>query len=180
MSDISKKIANLNIVKKIKNIKHIEFIILGIFICVIVLIFLSTTSFKASSKTSESIDYSTFLENKLEKVLSNINGAGDVSVMVTVDSSAELIIATSKEEKTTSSSSSNSESSNTTTVETPILITENGVTSPLVLQEIMPDVLGVIVVAQGANDAKIRLELLKAVQSVLNIEISCIEIFVHK
>ena len=180
MSEISKKISNLNIVKKIKNIKHIEYILLGIFVCVLVLTLLSSNIFKKTSTTTTTIDYSQQIESKLEKVLSNIEGAGDVSVMVTVESSPQLVIATSKEEKTTSNNSTNSNSNNITVVETPVIVTKNGVSSPLVLQEIQPKITGVIVVAQGANDAKVRLELLKAVQSVLNIEISCIEIFIHK
>ena len=141
---------------------------------------LSSNIFKKTSTTTTTIDYSQQIESKLEKVLSNIEGAGDVSVMVTVESSPQLVIATSKEEKTTSNNSTNSNSNNITVVETPVIVTKNGVSSPLVLQEIQPKITGVIVVAQGANDAKVRLELLKAVQSVLNIEISCIEIFIHK
>ncbi len=180
MSEISKKISNLSIVKKIKNLKHIEYIVLAVFICILILILLSTNIFKRESSASLNTDYSNLIETKLEKVLSNIDGAGDVSVMVTVESSPQLIIATSKEEKTTSNSSNTSNSNNTTVVETPIIVSKNGVSSPLILQEIQPKITGVIVVAQGANDAKVRLELLKAVQSVLNIEISCIEIFVHK
>ena len=180
MSDISKKISNLSIVKKIKNIKHIEYIVLAVFICILALILLSSNIFKKTATTTNNSDYSQMIESKLEKVLSNIDGAGQVSVMVTVESSPQLVIATSKEEKTTSNSSNTSNSNNKTVVETPIIVNKNGVSTPLILQEIQPKITGVIVVAQGANDAKVRLELLKAVQSVLNIEISCIEIFIHK
>lgn len=48
---------------------------------------------------------------------------------------------------------------------------------PVILKEIEPKVKGVVVVAQGANDARVKLELYKAVMTLLGVESSDIEIF---
>ncbi len=180
IKQLSQKLAESKFVKKLRGIKHIEIIILVVFIGVILLICFSSNIFSNSSSSTVSVSYATQIEERLEKVLSQIDGAGNVNVMVMVESSSTLVIATSKEEKTNSSTTSSSSSENTTVVETPIVITKNGTSSPLVLQEIMPEVKGVVVVASGANNVKVKLELLKAVQSALNLDISCIEIFVGK
>jgi len=46
------------------------------------------------------------------------------------------------------------------------------------LTEILPKVKGVIVIAQGANDIRVKLDILKAVQALLGVSSSQVEIFV--
>ena len=102
--------------------------------------------------------------------------------MITFNGATELVLATQKDEKTSKSTNSStsgaSNSTETTTVSTePILITENGSTNPIVLMEILPEIKGVIVVAQGADNVKVKLDLLKAVQALLTVDSNQIEIF---
>jgi len=93
-------------------------------------------------------------------VLSAIDGAGDVKCMITLNGEVERVVAYSNDEKKSSSS-------NTSTVsKEPILITVNGKTEPLVLYEIMPSIKGIVIVASGADNIKVKLSLLKAVQAL--------------
>ena len=168
--------------KKLKKIKGIEYIIIGL-VCVLVLIvyFISSnakdnvTSSNTGQVTSASL-YAQELESKLCNVLSQIDGAGKVSAMVTLESGGEIVVATSTEERiNTSSSTSNSTQSNTK-VESPVIVNN----SPLVVMEYLPKIKGVIIVAEGASNVKVKLELLKAVQTLIDIDYSHIEILAGK
>ena len=60
-------------------------------------------------------------------------------------------------------------------IKTPVLVTENGKTNPLILKTIMPEVDKIIVVASGAKNTNVKLEILRAVQAIYSI--SNIQIF---
>ena len=67
---------------------------------------------------------------------------------------------------------------NITVVENPIIVTQNGSSKPLILMEILPKVQGVIVVARGAGDVRVRLDLLNAIRALLEVNSENIQIFV--
>jgi len=171
--------------KNIKNIKNFEMIIAVILGAVILLIYFGNfSSSDSGSKTMNeymsSMEYATFLEKKLGSTLSAISGAGKVEVMITLESGPELVIATSTDKKTTTTESSGNKTESITVVENPIIVTQNGSSKPLVLMEILPKVKGVIIVSQGANNVKVKLDLLNAVQALLSITPSNIQIFSSK
>ena len=140
---------------------------------VALILFLKMSGTKSTTKTTKtssiqyqtSLDYSKQLETKLESVLSQIKGAGNVKVMITLDGSPELVYAMDSNEKV----SNNTGGSTTTSSSTPILVQTNGTTSPLILTEVLPKVKGVIVVSSGANDISIKLDILNSVSTLLDI-----------
>lgn len=165
---------------KLTKIKGFEWIVVGIATAIVLLIYFSSSSlFQSGSSTdntttiSSASEYANEIESKLSKVLSSVRGAGTVSVMVSLETSTEIVVANSKEERTNNSSGSSS-SSSTTIIETPVLIGDE----PLILMEILPKIKGVIVVAQGADNIQVRLNLLQAVQALLEVDANSIEIFV--
>jgi len=173
---------------KLKSVKHIEIIIVCIMGGLICLIWFADFGGSSSAGSSTQMSYSAMsaskyakeLEEKLAKVLGAINGAGMVNCMVALESSSELVIANSTEERNNSSVTGGNKTESITVVETPIIIDYNGSKMPLVLQEIMPKVKGVIVVASGAGDVRVRLEMLKAIQALFDIPSGSVEIFVGK
>ena len=58
-----------------------------------------------------------------------------------------------------------------------MLINQSGTTTPLIVKEILPDVKGVIVIAEGADDIKVRLNLVNAVCTALAVDADKVEIF---
>ena len=116
--------ANSKLFQKLKNIKHIEIIVAVIFAVIIMLIYMSSLDDNKSSKNSQG----TNLEVRLESILSDIDGAGNVSVLIN--------------------------SSSDETID------------------------GVIVVASGAENIGVRLNILRAVETVLKIPTAQIEILV--
>jgi stage III sporulation protein AG len=171
-----------NFIKKLKTVKHIEIIIGVIVVCIIVLIYSGVSASNRSNTANASTGNNTSitsnsgsngitrgLEDRLAEILSQIGGAGRVNVLITYSSSPELIPAS-----TTNSHISTSGSSQTTTkTESPIIVNNE----MIILREIMPDITGVIVVAEGASNPRVRLELLRATQVVLGVGLANIEIF---
>lgn len=124
------------------------------------------------------IDEESYVENierRLEAALSRLEGAGEVKVMITLSSSAEVVL-----EKDTVSSLSETEEadgeggSRTVRVEdkeeTTVYITESGRLTPYVIKTITPRVEGVIVLAEGAGEGKVSMEILDAVRVIFGIE----------
>lgn len=113
------------------------------------------------------------IEEKLKATLSRIQGAGDVEVMITYESSAEIVPAISVDTQTsttTDTRDSGTSSTNTENKQSQVVTVGGGSeASALVLREDSPVVKGVIVVAQGADDIGVKLNLLNAVQTILNV-----------
>ncbi len=176
--------------QKLKKIKHIKVILVILLACLVLFVWLidwggkedkSAENSLISSVSSTSV-YAKELEGRLETALGKISGAGDVKVMITFDGVTELVLATTKDEKTSSTSNTTSSGANNTTQTTtvsvePILITVNGSTTPIVLMEILPEIKGVVVIAQGANNVRVKLDLLKAIQALLEVSSSQVEVF---
>ena len=175
-----KKKTKLNIFEKLKNIKHIEIIVIAIFCAILLLIY--STSF--STKKTENVttttltteEYATYLENKLTSVLGHIQGAGKVNVMITLSCGIEYVYTKNTEEVTTNSQSSGT--SKTTKTEDLVFVSVSGKSTPVILKQNLPKVSGVIIVASGAKNINVRLELQKAVEALLDVQVENIEILV--
>ena len=174
--------------QKLKKIKHIEIIAVIVLAVLVMLIWFvdwggNNQNASVNSSSSYSVtEYAQELENRLEEALGTIDGAGKIKVMITLDGSKEVVLATSTDEKhssttTTSSGGTVNDTETITSNSEPIIITENGVSTPIVLMEIMPPVKGVVVIAEGAGNVRVKLDLLKAVQALLSVSSSQVEIF---
>lgn len=168
---------------KIFNVKGVK-ILLPLLIILIMGVMLfsfdGTSSAKSTIVTNENIGYTSSLEyigtieKKLSDVLSAISGAGKTQIMISIDSSPILNVATNNEEKTVTTSSG----STTTTTNEPIIITANGKSEPMVLGETLPEIKGVIVVSSGAKDVRVKLDIINAVRTVLGISSEKIDVFI--
>lgn len=173
--------------EKIKKVKHIEiYAVVILAVAIIAILFLpaskSTDSTVSQTSLTSTMQYALSLESRLNAVLRDIDGAGDVNCMITLDGEVERVLAYANDQKnsstqnTTSSGTVNKTETENSSQE-PIIITVNGASEPLVIKEIMPNIKGVVVVATGANNVKVKLDILKAVQALLKVESSQIEIF---
>lgn len=184
-SKTDKNKIDFNITKffKIKQVKTaVIVLIFGLIALFILNSSLGENVIGSSAKSSDdgymtSLEYCEKLETKLVEVLQNISGVGKVNVMVSVESAPEIKIATSTNEKTNTTSSGLNTTTNSSVVSDPIIVNGSGVTSPLVLTEFAPKVTGVVVVADGAKDVRVRLNLLEAIESLLNVSSENIQIF---
>lgn len=120
-------------------------------------------------------DYVRGLENDLSSILGKIQGAGRVSVMITLNGGTEIIPA--KDESISDKVTNEKDTSGgtriinekTTDGKVVFAAAQGGNSKPLIIKEINPEIKGVIVVAEGANDSKVKLKISRAVQTVLDV-----------
>ncbi len=141
----------------------VEYLI--VFALAIVALFIFLSSVKSEKTESIPIDaYVESLEKSLENSLSSVRGAGKVEVIISVKSGMQTVLATK------------TENIDGKITETPVLV--NGKT--VVLKEDYPEVSGVIVVCQGANNLTVKMSIINAVCVYLDIDESKVEILVRK
>ena len=166
MSNFSQKISDLT--EKVKNNKKIKYLLIGLLIAVLIvaILFPSINKIKGDNEDTltQNTDYVASLENKLSQTLSKVDGVGKVSVVITVKSGMETVLAM----KTTVTETSNG----TETVQTPIIV--NGDT--IVVKELYPEITGVLIVAEGAENITVMKRLQQATVSLLDVKIDQIEI----
>lgn len=105
------------------------------------------------------------LEAKMEALFSSMSGVGKVRVMLTVKSGQETIYAYD-----TDCSTTRREDEQNQTVKSELIVVGSGSgESPVVTKVQMPEFLGAVVVCEGADSAKVCLQLTEAVQSLTGI-----------
>lgn len=114
---------------------------------------------------SQEADYEDRMEQKLEELLGSVDGVGQVRVMLTFTGSGEKIV-----EKDVFSGAE--ESSEETVYE------EHGSSerTPYVTSRTNPKVDGVLIIAQGGGNSRIRQEILEAAQALFGIDAHKIKI----
>jgi len=117
-----------------------------------------STSTAAVSDSEEDFSVET-LETRLEDALSQIDGAGNVTVVLTVKSGTERVLA--QDTQTTSDGSTSEKNS-----ETVVVTDENNAQEAVLLQQIYPTFQGALVISSGAEDPTVKLALTKAVSSL--------------
>ncbi len=147
---------------KIRSGKVLEILTVLILAVVVAALMLSYFTSKDSETGSGETTYSAALEKRLGEILSQIDGAGEVDVFITVQSDGEKVIATE---------TIVGEDGSVTTV--PVL--SGG--DVIVLEELKPEITGVLIVAEGADNLSVRFALLEAAASVLDINQSLIKVY---
>ncbi len=153
-------------INKIKSIKNIEIIIVVIICLVILCVYLSGVTISSNSADSN-YDFSQYvqnLENDLQQVICAIDGVENATVAISYDGTAvqEYVY------DTTSSTVGDS-----TEVSSEIVLV-NG--KPVLIRQIVPAIVGVVVVLQGESNAITNMYVLQAVTTLLDIDSSKVEI----
>ena len=142
----------------------IEYLLILVFAVVLLIIFTGGSSNDEVKQVSTIDNYVEALENKLSLALSKIDGAGKVSVVISVESGMQTVLAT---EKTTE---------NGVTREEPFTV--GGKT--VVIKETYPEITGVLIVAKGANNLSTKVAIINATAALLDIESNKIQVLPMK
>ncbi len=157
-----------SIFKKITSEKKYQYFALALIVVILILSvgisFSSNINSNENIQNDEIIAYVSDLENKLSSTLSKVSGVGEVAVAITVESGKETILATKK--------TTNETADGVKTEETPIII--NGKT--VIVKELYPKIIGVLIVAKGADNFSVLARIQQATISLLNIDLKQIEI----
>ncbi len=137
---------------------------------------------KMGSGTSTGTDeeaYITYQEDRLSRTLSQIEGAGEVKVMITLKSSAEKVLdkdTESGQETVTEEDSQGGtrQSSKASKKESTVYgndgeSSSRGNGSPYVSKELSPEIEGVVVVADGGGNAVVKENISSVVQALFDI-----------
>ena len=124
----------------------------------------------------EAIEYCLVLEDRIEEILSSMEGVGQVQAMVTVSSSKELIV--EKDEpinrstvtETDGSGGTRSTNESNYEYETIYETDSNGNKIPYVVKHIEPQIQGITVVAQGGGDALIQKNISDVLEALFHLE----------
>lgn len=128
------------------------------------------------SASSDQNAYAAYMERHLEDVLSELSGAGEVTVMITLKSSGQKVIEkdteASSEVVTESDSQGGTRSTKNTSHGESTVYSGDGSQSqvPYVSEEKAPEVEGVVVLAQGGGDSVVKQNITEAVQALFGID----------
>jgi stage III sporulation protein AG len=109
---------------------------------------------------------------QLKHILSQIKGVGEVEVMITYESTAEVVPASNvtKSNQITEEKDSQGGSRTTTQEErSENVVTKNETNDLMVIKEIKPKVKGVVIVAEGAGDIQVKMQLIEAAKTIFQI-----------
>lgn len=172
--------------EKLKHIKK-DYILIGLLVGVLLLVIAIPTSEKKTpvaadtGQTTETMnqqpaDVVERLEQRLVRTLGQVEGVGKVEVMLTKKSSGEKIVekdipVTDKDtQEKDSGGGERSTKENTAGEETVYEKDENGNQIPYVVEELEPEISGVLVVAEGGGDSVVIKNITDAVMSLFDIE----------
>lgn len=140
-------------------------------------IFLENSTEETCLRKEDSAQTIAELEARLEEILSQMDGAGRVRVMITGKDNGEKVV----EKDMPSQNSSVQEegegegsvrtSSDETREETTVYMRDgNGLETPYVRQELSPNITGVLVLAEGGDNAVVEKNITDAVKALFGLE----------
>ncbi len=126
-----------------------------------------TTENKNQAESISDTEYIKHLEQRLAKILSSVNGASDVSVMITLEDSGQSIYA--RDEKSENKTSDGGSETYTSDGSYVLKNNSGGGQSAVLIKSRLPSVSGVLITAKGADSAEVKNNLISAVKAVLDV-----------
>lgn len=181
--------------KKLNNKKIIEYLVL-VAVLGVVIIITANTLWGGNNKQGEQqlakpkmvsgkqmSEPNSGLQQKLAQVLSQIRGVGRVSVLVTYTSGPESVYATDVKQNETDTNEKDSEGGERKVIQKDhednlVMVEEQGgVKKPVVLKQLTSRVMGVVVVADGADNQMVRDDIVKAVEVLAGVPSHRVQVF---
>lgn len=169
-----------------KNKKYVVLIV-GIILVAICVTFLphgnskqtkpiTTTIKQVATKEEES--YETAIEKRLTSMLAKMQGVGSVSVMVTVHANEEKVLAedtTANTQRTEEKDQAGGTRTTDIMQQTNDVVLQNGNT-PYIVKEYAPEIRGVFILAEGADDSAVKNQITEAVSKLLDVPVHKISV----
>lgn len=150
------------IISKLKEMKHKELIIAVVAVVIMLAIYFS--SFKQSGDVEAEIvasDYCSQKQQEIQSAVSGIEGVGKTKVVINWESGVEIVTA---QNVTINGSSSTTQ-----------IIQNSG--EPIVVKEIYPKAVGVLIVCEGGNNAKVKVDIIMAIATLMDISTDKVLVF---
>ncbi len=198
MGEIKKLLGRFGGGKKVGKEQWLIIVLVGILFCVISLpvekektksgLLDTSNTILESEQTfdNEETDYAARWEEKLEENLRCVEGAGKVRVLINLKESEEQILARDGREESSdtveedAAGGSRHVSESRTDKAVIRTVDERGQNVPLVVKTVSPSVEGVVVIAQGADQARVRRDIIEAIQVLFDVDMNRISIIKMK
>ena len=137
------------------------------------------------NSSSASIKDSENLEQKLESILSQIQGVGEVQVFINYSESSETVAMYNENTKTSTTEEVDT-SGGTRKVESTdsqkelVYQEENGEKTPIIQKTVQPKIEGAIITAKGASNATVKTNIVQAVEAATGLATHKIQVFEMK
>lgn len=172
-----------------KKDKLILILLAGILLVIINLPVKKTSSSSQNGETTGSVcasetnleSYVSGLEEKLEKILSRTAGVGEARVCIVAGNKGKSIVHTQVNTadnitEETDAGGGSRRVQEKTRDEDVVFTQENGRSTPFVEEELVPEIQGVIIIAQGAGDASVVSDITQAASALLGISVNKIKV----
>lgn len=143
---------------------------------------LATTNNQTINKNQTQGTSETDLETRLEEILSQIQGVGEVKVLLNYSESSEVVAMYNETSRTSNTEETDTEGGTRTIQETDtqkdiIYQEEDGQKTPITQKIVQPKIEGAIITAKGANQANVKTNIIQAVEAVTGLATHKIQVF---
>ena len=143
----------------------------------VAVLFLALSEFSAKDENKETNvadgfrveEYVKEQESRLERTLKKIGGAGEVSVYISVGGGGEKVLARDNKSKTSKDEGASDKNKSSEESESVVVTAGGRNGEPYVTEEKTPEISGVLVVASGAANEKVKTEMYEAVRALYGI-----------
>lgn len=141
-----------------------------------------SVSTSTEEEDENSQEYEEYLERRTEEALRHVEGVGEVEVMITLRSTGQKIVEKDQQSSAQTTEETDSAGGTRTTEESSSDKTSvyeqgaDGTQIPYVTKEMSPEVEGVVVIADGGDNAVVIQNITEAVQALFGVEAHKIKI----
>ena len=132
--------------------------------------------------SKELLDYETEQKERLEEILSKIDGVGEVVVNIYFESSEVKVPATNSSTQTSETEEEDTNGGTRVTKQetegaTVVMQSDSSTSEPFITKTYKPQITGVLIVAEGAKSSKITYDIQKAVSSLYNLSLEKVNVY---
>ena len=143
---------------------------------------LASTENTQSQSINQSVSNNNDLEKRLEEILSNINGVGNVKVFINYSETSETVAMYNENAKTSVTEETDTSGGlrkiETTDSQKEIVYQENnGNKEPIIQKVVQPQIEGAIITAKGASNINIKTSIIQAVEAATGLATHKIQVF---
>lgn len=143
---------------------------------------LATTNNQTINQNQTQGTSETDLETRLEEILSQIQGVGEVKVLLNYSESSEVVAMYNETSRTSNTEETDTEGGTRTIQETDtqkdiIYQEEDGQKTPITQKIVQPKIEGAIITAKGASQANVKTNIIQAVEAVTGLATHKIQVF---
>lgn len=139
----------------------------------------------SSEQVMTSDEYEEKQKTDLINILKKMNGVGDVDVMITFENGEQKVPAYDKTEQKSTTEETDTQGgkrvNNQNNDNSKVVMTQNdGKNEPFILTTYKPKIVGIVIVAEGAENSKTKYEIEQAVSKLYNLSLDKVNVYSMK